>query len=286
MALAPLNPDAVGRLPAPGDNVAIAVRQLEAGSVLAFSDGPRVLAHTVLEGHRFAVKAIAAGESLLSWGLPFGTALTTIAPGDYVCNQSMLDALAVRRIAGVRLPLAPNFADKLDVFELDEPSFRPGSPVDHVSQPRTFSGYRRPGRRGVGTRNFVVILGTTSRTASFARQLAARLQPLARVHPGIDGIVAIAHTEGGGPEQPNNLAEILRTLAGFLMHPNVGAVLAVDYGVEPVTNALLRDFMRGRGDTLEDVPHHFFTLHGGLAAGLAEGGAWSTMLAGDEPAQT
>ena len=48
-----------------------------------------------------------------------------------------------------------------------------------------------PGRRGTGTRNTIVILGTTSRTAAFARQLTARLQPLARVHPSLDGMNAI-----------------------------------------------------------------------------------------------
>ena len=271
MAHAPLAPDSIGRLPAPGDNVAIAVRRLEAGTVLAFPAGARTLAHTVLEGHRFAVKNIAAGEPLLSWGLPFGTALAPVAPGDYVCNQSMLDALAVRRIDGAILPVRPNFSDELAPFHFDKATFRAAPPSVLAPHPRTFAGYRRPGRRGVGTRNFVVILGTTSRTASFARQLAARLQPLARVHPGIDGIVAIAHTEGGGPEHPNNLTEILRTLAGFITHPNVAAVLAIDHGVEPVTNALLRDFMRERGDPLDDVPHQFLTLRGGLAAGLAEG---------------
>ena len=271
MAPTPLDSASVSRLPAPGDNVAIAIRRIEAGTMLQFPAGPRAPAHTVLEGHRFAMRAIAPGEPLLSWGLKFGTALTAIAPGDYVCNQSMLDALAVRRIDGVTLPAQPNFADELLPFELDEANFRPSPPTDRVTAPRTFSGYRRPGRRGVGTRNVVVILGTTSRTASFARQLAARLQPLARVHPGIDGIVAIAHTEGGGPGKPNNLAEILRTLAGFIVHSNVAAVLAVDHGVEPVTNALLRDFMRDRGYALDDVPHHFLTLPGSLSAGLAEG---------------
>jgi altronate dehydratase len=267
----PLDPAAVGRLPAPNDNVAIAVRRLEAGTPLAFPGGPRTLAHTVLEGHRFAVKAIGAGEPLLSWGLTFGVATRAIAPGDYVCNQSMLDALGVRRIEGVKLPAAPNFEDKLEPFILDEKTFRPGAAVERVAKPRTFSGYRRPGKRGVGTRNFIVVLGTTSRTAAFARQLTARLQTLARVHPGIDGIVAIAHTEGDGPGQPNNTAEVLRALAGFIVHPNVGAVLAVDYGVEPVNNTLLRDFMRERGYALDDVSHHFLTLSGALADGLAEG---------------
>ncbi len=271
MSADPLPLHAVSRLPAPGDNVAIAIRRLDAGEVLAFADGPRTLAHTVLEGHRFAVAPIATGAFLLSWGLPFARALGPIAPGDYVTNAAMLEGLAVRRVAGLQLPAQANFEDYLETFVLDEATFRPGPEVARVAAPRTFAGYRRPGRRGVGTRNTLVILGTTSHTASFARQLASRLQPLARVHPQLDGIVAIAHTEGGGPGEPNNTQEILRALGGFMVHPNVGAVLAVDYGTEPVTNARLRDFMRANGYPLDDVPHRFLTLDRGLAAGLAEG---------------
>ena len=261
----------VARLPATGDNVAIAIRRLEAGENIALPGGPHALPHTVLEGHRFAVLPIAPGEPLLSWGLPFGHALSVIQPGDYVCNASILEALAVRRVEGARFPDAPNFSDYTAQFQFDERTIRPAPPVERVPQPRSFSGYRRPGNRGVGTRNTVVILGTTSRTASFARQLTARLQLLARVHPGVDGIVAIAHTEGGGNEEPNNTAEILRTLAGFIVHPNVAAVLAVDYGVEPITNERLEQFMRRHGYPLEQVTHRFLSLQRGLAAGLAEG---------------
>ena len=271
MSAAPLPLHAVSRLPAPGDNVAIAIRRLEAGEVLAFSDGPRALAHTVLEGHRFAVSPIAPDAFLLSWGLPFARALRPIAPGDYVSNASMLEALAVRQVPGIRLPAAANFEDYLEHFQLDEATFRPAPPVPRAAAPRTFAGYRRPGRRGVGTRNTIVILGTTSHTASFARQLTARLQPLARIHPELDGIVAIAHTEGGGPGESNNTPEILRALGGFIVHPNVGAVLAIDYGTEPITNVRLQEFMRANGYPLDDVPHQFLTLDRGLAAGLAEG---------------
>ena len=271
MAPTTLPLESVSRLPAPPDNVAIATRRIEAGTVLALPQGPRALEHTVLEGHRFAVQPIAVGEFLLSWGLPFGRATAPIAAGDYVCNQSMLTALAQRQLGQAQLPSIPNFVDHLDEFHLDELTFQPGPAVDRIEPPRTFRGYRRPGNRGVGTRNTIILLGTTSRTASFVRQLAARLQALARVHPSIDGIVAIAHTEGGGTSEPNNTLEIQRALAGFMVHPNVGAVLAVDYGVEPVTNLRLQTFMRERNYPLADVPHHFLTLDHGLAAGLAEG---------------
>lgn len=289
MPAAPLPLPVVSRLPAPGDNAAIAIRRLEQGEVLAFAAGPRALPHTVLEGHRFAVCAIAAGEPVLSWGLPFGRAVRAIAPGDYLCNQAMLEALAVRRVDALAVPAQPNFEDFLPAYRLDEQTFRAGVAVDRVAQPRTFLGYRRPGLRGIGTRNTVVILGTTSRTASFARQLAARLQPLARVHPTLDGVVAIAHTEGGGLQEPNNAAEVLRALAGFIVHPNVAAVLAIDYGVEPITNARLRDFMRREGYPLDEVPHHFLTLDRGLAAGLSEGErivrGWLPVLAGARRAE-
>lgn len=263
---------AIGRLPAPSDNVAIATRRLEAGTTIEVAGQIRTLAYTVLEGHRFAVRPIAVGEPLLSWNLTFGHALTPIAVGDYVCNQSMLDALAVRQL-NTPLPERPNFADHLVPFQLDETTFRPASEVARVPHPRTFAGYRRFGKRGIGTRNYIVILGTTSRTASFARQLAARLQPLAGANPSFDGIVAVSHTEGGGPSEPNNVAEVLRALAGFMVHPNVGAVLAVDFGVEPITNVRLRDFMQERGYALDDVPHAFLSVRHGLAAGLAAGEA-------------
>ena len=260
----------VARLAAAADNVAIAIRQLDPGTVIQAGSETWTLRHSVLEGHRFAVRAVPADDELRSWGQPFGRTLTALAPGDYLYNRSMLEALKVRGLP-LTLPAEPNFEDRIVAFTLDEAAFKPGTPVPLVANPRTFQGYVRPGGRGVGTRNCVVILGTTSRTASAARQLAARLQPLARVHPGIDGIVAIAHTEGGGPDEPNNTIEILRAMAGFIVHPNVGAILALDHGTEPVNNARLQAFMRAHGYTLDAVPHAFLSLDGALAAGLAEG---------------
>jgi 8-oxo-dGTP diphosphatase len=128
MLAAPLPLPAVSRLPAPGDNVAIAIRRIEAGEVLELAGGPRPLPHTVLEGHRFAVAPIAAGAALLSWGLPFGRALRPIAAGDYVSNAAMLTALAMRELQGARLPEAANFEDVLEPFRLDEAAVEAAPP--------------------------------------------------------------------------------------------------------------------------------------------------------------
>ena len=86
----------------------------------------------MLEGHRLAVRPIAPGEALLSWGLPFGHALVPIAPGDYICNDSILQALAMRQL-GVPLPAQPNFEDYLVPFTLDPATYRPGQPVERVA---------------------------------------------------------------------------------------------------------------------------------------------------------
>ena len=96
----------VGRLPASDDNVAIATRRVDAGAEINYNDRSFTISHTILEGHRFAIQAIPEGESLLSWRLPFGVAVTDLSPGDYACNQKILDALAIRDI-DFALPLTP-----------------------------------------------------------------------------------------------------------------------------------------------------------------------------------
>lgn len=256
------------RLAANEDNVAIAIQRIEAGTRLERSGGALTLAHTVLEGHRFAVTGIAEGEMLLSWGLPFGRAIRPLLPGDYVCNASMLEALRVRSL-DCSLPDRANFDDHIEEFVLDVATFRPGPPVSLITPARTFSGYARSAARGVGTRNMVVVLGTSSRTAGLVRQITDRLQGMKRLFPGVDGLVAIAHTEGGGPEAPNNLTEVLRALAGFMVHPNVGAVIAVDQGIEPVNNQVLERFLRDQGYPIDDVRHAFLTARGSIAATFA-----------------
>ena len=262
----------IGRIPSPGDNLAIAIRRLDKGTRILSDGGEFSLSHTVLEGHRFAIQPISKGAALLSWGLPFGLAIRDIALGTYACNASILTALRDREI-DFKLPTEANFEDHIEPYRLDESRFRPGVQVPLHAQPRTFLGYRRGGGRGVGTRNCVVLLGTTSRTASYVKQLEARLKGAGASFPNIDGIVAIAHTEGGGTERPNNLDLLLRTLAGYIVNPNVGALLAVDYGTEPLTNAMLEQYMREQQYPLDTLPHRFLTLRSGFQANLEQGEA-------------
>ena len=260
----------IGRLPLPGDNVGIAIRKLDAGTTVEYQGSTFSLKHTILEGHRFAIQAIAKGAPLLSWGLPFGIATQDISAGDYACNPQILDALSLRGL-DFDLPAEPNFEDRIVPHQLAKETFAPGEQVARYEHPSTFEGYKRKGDRGVGTRNTIIILGTSSRTASYAKQLESKFKKKTDSFENVDGVIAVSHTEGGGTDTPNNRELLLRTLAGFVVHPNVGAVLAVDYGVEAIANRDLEAFLNENGYPLNDVLHHFLTLDDGFESALNKG---------------
>ncbi len=260
----------VARLPTPDDNVAIATQRLDAGTQILHNTHELSLSHTVLEGHRFAIQGIGEGEPLLSWGLPFGYATRPIVPGNYVCNQKMIDSLSIRN-PDFELPSSPNFSDKMKTYVLNTEQFEPGRQIAQYEDERHFLGYRRPGKRGVGTRNYIVVMGTTARTSAFSRILTDRCRNLTNSYPNIDGIVYIAHTEGGENTAPNNLDLLLRTLSGFTVHPNIGAILLVDYGTESVNNDLLREYMLREGYEIGNVHHEFFRIIGSFDSNIDRG---------------
>ncbi|HEB54094.1 MAG TPA: altronate hydrolase [bacterium] len=254
-------------LPAPGDNAAVATRRLAAGTEIVVGDRRIRLVHTVLEGHRFVFAPVAKGAALLSWGLPFGDALRDLAPGDYLCNARTLQALGERSL-DFALPDAPNFRDRFRPFVFAERLARCGSQVAPVASPGTFRGYRRPGGRGVGTRNCIVVLGLTSRDAALATAVAARARRELDCGPETCEVAAVTHTEGGGRRRPHNLEFVLRALAGFVVHPNTGAVVVLDHGEGAFDGDDLERFLRGNGYPLDAVPHAFVRIGGDFAASV------------------
>jgi altronate dehydratase len=55
-----------------------------------------------------------------------------------------------------------------------------------------------------------------------------------------------------------------------MTHPNVGAILALDYGYEAVTNDMLRDYMTEQRYPLGDVIHQFVRLSGSFESDLQQ----------------
>eukprot|EP01062_Namystynia_karyoxenos_P007250 TRINITY_DN12547_c0_g1_i1.p1 TRINITY_DN12547_c0_g1~~TRINITY_DN12547_c0_g1_i1.p1 ORF type:complete len:987 (+),score=314.53 TRINITY_DN12547_c0_g1_i1:80-2962(+) len=259
---------------AEGDNCAVASRDLPRGTTYTWGGRAAVLSHHCLEGHRFVLEPTPAGGRLLSWGLPFGTASRALAPGTYLMNDLMLRALKGRRGLGFDLPTETNFVDADSSihgkYELDAARFKPGEqvPVDPDAAGQTWMGYARPGRRGVGTRNAVVLVGLTVHAAGFTRALEARLQAWLAQHaaafPSVSCVCGVAHNEGGAAAQ-NNHALIMRAISGFMVHPNVGAVLviAAPPSQSPtVTLDHLRDHTAASPAAypVDSVAHAYFTL--------------------------
>ena len=258
----------IARLASSADNVAIATHRIEPDTFIEGPKGQFKIQHTILEGHRFVLIPIGSGEPLLSWALPFGTAIRDLFPGEYVCNEKILIALGQRNI-DFDLPHKPNFLDVMVEHQIDATSFSPGQQVPRNSEIETFFGYRRSGQRGVGTRNFIVILAVTVKSAAFARQIESKYSSQ-NLGENIDGVIAVTHTEGDGTLPPNNFSLVMRTLAGFMVHPNVGAVQVVDYGDGTFTAGDLKQFVLDNDYPLEHTLHEFFRIEGSSDRGLID----------------
>ncbi|EDQ85851.1 uncharacterized protein MONBRDRAFT_28912 [Monosiga brevicollis MX1] len=225
-----------------------------------------------------ALDFIAKGTQITSWGLPFGIALMDLAPGSYLCNLKSLATFADRH-SKLNLPSEPTFRNApFTRHTVAQQNFSPAPPTKRdesaAATPApltTFMGFPRGGNRGAGTRNYVVILGISSRAAGFARALERQFTHTleqARTLQGqatCDGVVAVAHTEGGldaklTTDNENNVEKVLRVLAGFAVHPNVGAVLFLDHGDEVVTTRHVLEYIRAHDYPLDDVPYRALSL--------------------------
>ncbi len=121
----------------PHDDVAIAKREIAAGTVLEDADGRIEARQDIRPGHKIARRAVRAGDAVRRYGQIIGFATAEIAAGDHVHTQN----LAVG-------DLRQDYEFCTDV-----------QPVDYypASRMRYFDGYKREDGR-VGTRNYVAII--------------------------------------------------------------------------------------------------------------------------------
>ncbi|EUB98831.1 SAF domain protein [Rhizobium sp. CF080] len=66
------------------DNVLIACRRIDAGEKIVIGRKPHVLAKTIELGHKLARCSIGAGEKVVKYGVPIGSATRAIEPGEHV----------------------------------------------------------------------------------------------------------------------------------------------------------------------------------------------------------
>ena len=73
----------------PEDNVVVACRDLIEGEQVAIDGITLILPCAVPTGHKLAKRAIAAGEQVLKYGAPIGSARIAVAAGDYVHTHNL-----------------------------------------------------------------------------------------------------------------------------------------------------------------------------------------------------
>jgi altronate hydrolase len=68
--------------------------------------------------------------------------------------------------------------------------------------------------------------------------------------PNVDGVVAITHNKGCGCSDGSNIQVMLRALANYAHHPNVGGVVFIGLGCEKTNLTVMERFLADQGDTL------------------------------------
>ncbi len=239
----------------PKDNVAVVKRETVAGLELLLGDGREVRLNVPIPpGHRFATREIPAGKFVLQYGQPIGTSLGVRA-GDWLTHENMSDDVPVVRDLPRNLHTAP-------------PHYFP------KEKRARFKGFRRADGV-VGTRNLVLIAPTSMCASHEAQQISLISEYTLysrEQYPNVDGIVAIPHNKGCGCQDGSTIEVILRTLANYADHPNVGGVVLIDLGCEKTNLAVVEKYLLDR-DKLFHKPVAKIGIQevGGTQAAITQG---------------
>ena len=208
----------------PADDVAIAKKEIPAGTVLEDAGGRIEVRQDIRPGHKVARHARGRGEAVRRYGQVIGFATADIAVGDHVHTQN----LAVG-------DLQREYEIGTDVRPVD---FYPPASM------RYFDGYLRDDGR-VGTRNYVAIISGVNCSASVSQFVKDKFRDVSRDYPNIDGVLAVTHKSGCGTELfgEDHMA-LQRVLAGYAKHPNVAAYILVGLGCEVNQAAVMVDKQR------------------------------------------
>jgi len=104
-----------------------------------------------------------------------------------------------------------------------------------------FHGWRRPDGR-IGIRNHCLVLATVSCASGVVREVSRRLST----------VVAVEHAHGCGRGGPD-LGLQVKTLAGLVQNPNVGAAVLVGLGCEVTTPLVLKSAASASGKPVDTV---------------------------------
>ena len=190
----------------PSDNVAVALQPLAKGTVIKLDNSTLTLTEEIMQGHKFALKSLKPGDSIIKYGNPIGRATAEIPAGSWIHTHNLKTGL------GDLLTYTYNKT----ITELPH------------REPKFFQGYRRK-NGGVGVRNEIWIIPTVGCVNNVASAIERATQKY--MTDQIDGVCAFPHPYGCS--QMGDDQEHTRTiLADLVKHPNAGGVLVLGLGCE------------------------------------------------------
>ena len=205
----------------PQDNVAVALQDLPAQTVLEV-DGTQIsLNESIGRGHKFALHAISQGENVVKYGYPIGHALRDIVAGEHVHTQNV----------------------KTNLSDINDYKYQPELTALSDQLPdREVQIYRRKNGE-IGIRNELWIVPTVGCVVGIANQIKQRFMQKNDLSD-IDGLFTFSHSYGCsqlGDDHENT--KIM--LQNVVKHPNAGAVLVIGLGCE---NNQIDPFKQGLGE--------------------------------------
>lgn len=193
------------------DNVAIAKQEIARATTVTMPDGRALtVGEKIPAGHKFALRAIASGESVSRYGYSIGVAMRAIAPGEWVHTHNV------------------------QVGEIGKDyQYQVVTPTVEKIATQNFLGYARPDGR-VGTRNYIAVISSVNCSAHVTTQIARAFMPeRLSVFPNVDGVIPITHQTGCGIVHGSpGYHALQRTLANVALNPNIGAYVLVGLGCE------------------------------------------------------
>ncbi len=202
----------------PQDSVAVALSPLKEGSLIQLEDGTEVtLIEDIPQGHKFALKDIPAGASIIKYGNSIGIATTAIRTGAWIHTHNMKTGLG-----------------ELLTYTYD----RNLSPLPSRKE-RFFQGYRRKNGK-VGVRNEIWIIPTVGCVNNVAQAIEKGSQSL--VSGSVEGIIAFTHPYGCS-QMGDDQEHTRQILADLINHPNAGGVLVLGLGCENSNIDVLKNYI-------------------------------------------
>jgi altronate dehydratase len=198
------------------DTIAIAKEMLVPGTELVDNTWHLRIAQAIPTGHKVALRPIRSGEAVLRYGQIIGFATTDIEAGTHVHTHNLSVG---EEKARVDYAVGADFA-----------------PVELApdSERRDFMGFRRPDGR-IGTRNYVAVLASVNCSSSATRRVVEtiRTSGVLAEFPNVDDVIALTTKGGCGSHYGSSgWAQLQRTLAGVVDHPNVAAYVILSLGCE------------------------------------------------------